>query len=1040
MKNFKCEDVINKIQWNQLRIVIRDDLPENALAGAFGDTIVLSKKLIQMVKNGLISKLSFLFIFLHEIAHIAQQAVAAQKMKKDELNAYLEKERDDLERNANSVAKQLLLNECWKSIVVASKCPGLRDLINLSCYRNVLCQYWMIDGKSSVIALGEFNWTSEIEDRLDLLKKIDKEIDKEKEADSKSYPELAKIDCSKANEWVKLQASAKVLGIHETFTVDAFCELFENLPYDDVRTCTQTELQNLKMDLSSAATPFVNSIKILRDDKCTRKIFMGYDYNGNEMWKDFNTKSIKIQDESIGKKRELDLLSLKMGASFNDRFFFDNLGVPIAMKLDDFLHASHEGPMQFLHSMDCSDSDKNTNKEKILRWVEFCVDVFNNVSVLTIGGEKNIKDISIREYVESKPNDKILKVMFNDLIKRDSSYKNYTINKFFGGELGYHVESMVIGSVAHMIQDSFALSHTKRSLDPFLLRPNDKSMKIDENCKTDNIVRVYDIIEDEVYDVFDHVYEGEKKTFEDQEKFRNYLIDKAMPIILFANYNEQNSDKIGGKHSHADIFVRQLNADDDNFENFYKMTLNAPMARDCTEAVLYMAVSGYNREDIRNFVDKLYPLTEVNLKTTKSGFQYYKKPEIESKYRGLSPAWETYGKDLEKLMCYNVKESLSSRINVYSHLIRSMKNLLESAIYDLPNPIEKKESASGMTFIEFVKYIALHFSEIVIDISEIVKQMQKKQRENVQYKQSICNDSVLLLELLLDKMSRLLELELFRQENNSAYYLRDYVNGGREHIKKIKESLRCVALNRSIEKYDYVLHIYTSDDFFAGTDGMVSIFIEGTMRTHSWEKISDFKEKKKRGSRYDYTITENALLGDLVKIQIKQSSNDDWKLDKIVIEEKKSRKNWVFFSECLVKQNDVITLIYDRSYFRVNIHTNKLSGSGTDFDVYIKIIGTNADGTISRETPEQLLDQDWRDDFEEGHNDEFYVKSDVGVSIITSIQIRTDGSDWFSNNLWTIDEIEIKDCIRDKYYFFKGCKIGKEQTVEFKPHKISLQS
>ena len=65
MKNFKCEDVINKIQWNQLRIAIRDDLPENALAGAFGDTIVLSKKLIQMVKNGLISKLSFLFIFLH---------------------------------------------------------------------------------------------------------------------------------------------------------------------------------------------------------------------------------------------------------------------------------------------------------------------------------------------------------------------------------------------------------------------------------------------------------------------------------------------------------------------------------------------------------------------------------------------------------------------------------------------------------------------------------------------------------------------------------------------------------------------------------------------------------------------------------------------------------------------------------------------------------------------------------------------------------------------------------------------------------------
>jgi hypothetical protein len=62
MKNFKCEDVINKIQWNQLRIKIKD-LPSNVYAETVGRTIFLSRKFIDCIENGIVSLLIFLFCF-----------------------------------------------------------------------------------------------------------------------------------------------------------------------------------------------------------------------------------------------------------------------------------------------------------------------------------------------------------------------------------------------------------------------------------------------------------------------------------------------------------------------------------------------------------------------------------------------------------------------------------------------------------------------------------------------------------------------------------------------------------------------------------------------------------------------------------------------------------------------------------------------------------------------------------------------------------------------------------------------------------------
>ena len=382
MKNFKCEDVINKIQWNQLRIAIRDDLPENALAGAFGDTIVLSKKLIQMVKNGLISKLSFLFIFLHEIAHIAQQALLSKKLLNADVAEFIRLHRIFLEKNANEIARRLICEGVWRKVV------ALIDFNTCECakpyaYDSLSVQWWMVDGILSEAYMAEDPQEGGKADDIKNEVKIaianvknDDEIKKELEKVKKDEDIILFEDAEKfSNQIFDMQSAAIEEGIHETYARDALAEFEKNC---NGHIDANSKAQNIKLKFNNA------------------------DNGGRYYLIEKNGEVIhKINRESFVE-----------GAQWNDRWHYCNARFALKFKVvskdctlkDAFIYSSHLKRMQFLHSMDCSNGSKLFNYKKIKRWAEFCIDVFNNIEVPIIKAPASNNEVQKNKH-EASVND-----------------------------------------------------------------------------------------------------------------------------------------------------------------------------------------------------------------------------------------------------------------------------------------------------------------------------------------------------------------------------------------------------------------------------------------------------------------------------------------------------------------------------------------------------------------------------------------------------------------------------------------------------------
>ena len=425
MKNFKCEDVINKIQWNQLRIAIRDDLPENALAGAFGDTIVLSKKLIQMVKNGLISKLSFLFIFLHEIA------------------------------------RRLICEGVWRKVV------ALIDFNTCECakpyaYDSLSVQWWMVDGILSEAYMAEDPQEGGKADDIKNEVKIaianvknDDEIKKELEKVKKDEDIILFEDAEKfSNQIFDMQSAAIEEGIHETYARDALAEFEKNC---NGHIDANSKAQNIKLKFNNA------------------------DNGGRYYLIEKNGEVIhKINRESFVEGAQWNDRWHYCNARFALKFKVVSKDCTLK---DAFIYSSHLKRMQFLHSMDCSNGSKLFNYKKIKRWAEFCIDVFNNIEVPIIKApasnnevqknkheasvndiktsttenestakdvetpateneslsnknerliyKKHIQDMTLDEYV-NVADDELFRIMMRDLL--DSAYGSKTIRYFLGGD------------------------------------------------------------------------------------------------------------------------------------------------------------------------------------------------------------------------------------------------------------------------------------------------------------------------------------------------------------------------------------------------------------------------------------------------------------------------------------------------------------------------------------------------------------------------------------------------------------------------------
>ena len=876
------------MRWSQLRIQV-NNLPDNVYAEASGNIIFFSREFLNDVKNGVISKPYFFFVFLHELAHVAQQAFLSLEMTKDKLKVFIERERVGLEKEADRVAFIFLATGLWLPLVMKFESSKKIDLC--SC-QNGIAQYWIV------------NWEASRDHFTEYGKDKDK-ISHRKEEFEKRAKEMNEPESSLVKSWMDLQSSATMKGAHELFSVTAYRELLNELKkgevYDVKRACNEMEKESVKNELNekenllkechSVKWDMQNKFEKNKSDQediikkypekaqqlivdYVNEVFLAEETDAEsferlksqveEVQKELNQecnvvselsedcrnlillldesavicKELQLDEEKIielnkeiddlkqnivhrkivvkhgakgdvdgfrtlklesnicvkeicsGIEREIDLKSLIRGSSFNDRWLHDNVrfGLDYTFHTDRYLSASHRGSMQFLHSMECSDGSKKQNVEKILVWASFCIDVYNNVEIEIKGERKHLLDdgVSVKVCFEyySKQNS-LFKDMVSGLMDSTNTYKGNNVSYFFGRK-SYDPKSSAIGSVAHMIQDSFAASHSKRCFDPFTMQRNDMSF---EKCS----------------EIYAPIYQGKKESFEGQKKFRDYLKKKAMPLLLFADYNNQVADK----HAHADIFVNRVNADgvsfsipdeqkdkeidDDKLINeWLRVTSNASIARDCTEAFLYMVLMGYSKKEILEYIKSLFTYKQ-SLPITNSGLQFCKYEVSDSE---LKEKWANYNSFTEHLLCYNVKEPFVNRVEVFSLAITLLDKMIDSA----QNADDRVQ-------------LWLHVNEIIVETDATTSVMyddlfecasKKTQTEEMLFKRNICLETCFYIQNLLKKINGVVSKILLKTPNINLNEVEIRMLDVLEYINSESDCLKALVKNRPSELKKYL--------------------------------------------------------------------------------------------------------------------------------------------------------------------------------------------------------------------------------------------
>ena len=220
------------------------------------------------------------------------------------------------------------------------------------------------------------------------------------------------------------------------------------------------------------------------------------------------------------------LASIMAGVKFNDVKNYTTLGFILRYLnySDMFLNESHRGSLQSLHVMDSTGSAKDNYLQQ-LAYAKFCMEVFENKRV----NGQNIQNMLLYDYV--KNSDSIFQKIFYPLFMNHSSYSNMTIKDFFTGQrTNLDVGFIALGSLAHLLEDSFSNSHAQRT-DNVLLEKSNYLQVIQNQQMTEDFLTNPDKI-----------------------------LSGITPILLHQNYNEQNSLVLFGKHNHGDVFEKSRNA------------------------------------------------------------------------------------------------------------------------------------------------------------------------------------------------------------------------------------------------------------------------------------------------------------------------------------------------------------------------------------------------------------------------------------------------------------------------------------------------
>lgn len=465
--------------------------------------------------------------------------------------------------------------------------------------------------------------------------------------------------------------------------------------------------------------------------------------------------------------------SLDYGSRFNDvgtHTVLGMVGQMLIRKKDAFINQTHHGDMQFLHAMDTSGGDTEANVKKIQRYAQFASEVYQNRRDITTTKGELFQDQNMLDYVLSqneegdpfqemmlstmlspkalKKIDKQLKkdkksgtvtdadfkeqriarmraaVEFsedderqvraaakreykemskkkkrragsqddyvqkkveeerNKRIKNRSRYARGTVGEFFtGGREDLDAGLVALGSASHMLEDSFAGSHAIRS---------------------------------------DNLYLGGESDTELTDDGMD-LANKATPIISNADYNQQSSNLLWGRHPKGDKFVN----------NDISGTQGGSLARDTAAQFIYMNLRmrhdvyrpigqrRYQGSDLDKFVQRVTRADE-NIQSigrgTSTGRGYDREfggQEMASlEARG---AEREYRSMTRRDVAGNRKTTPAERATQMEGQIMQLGRILNST-----NSMDEKIKA---------KYVP-HAREMLINIYSMLKQMEEQMEED----------------------------------------------------------------------------------------------------------------------------------------------------------------------------------------------------------------------------------------------------------------------------------------------------------------------
>jgi hypothetical protein len=163
-----------------------------------------------------------------------------------------------------------------------------------------------------------------------------------------------------------------------------------------------------------------------------------------------------IQSLLISKEEKSGLVA---GSRFNDMLHNKTvLGLAHEIGKEGTLtHASHEGELQFLHSMASKTAEQAwQTQHKIMMWAEFCYQVGTGNIALTT----KLKDVQTTTEQDFAGGPTIAKLF--------EPWGEQTVGWLFTGKTKEsdqaQAPNMAIGSMLHMLQDSFCMSHAQREV------------------------------------------------------------------------------------------------------------------------------------------------------------------------------------------------------------------------------------------------------------------------------------------------------------------------------------------------------------------------------------------------------------------------------------------------------------------------------------------------------------------------------------------------------------------------------------------------